>query len=1149
MNSSLCGYPVRFHFLLVSALATSMLVGSCWSQQVDSLRAGFIDPPATARPRVFWHWMNGNISSEGVTLDLEWMKRVGLSGAFIVEVDLDTPVVVPRRQAFMSPEWQNTFRTAASTADRLGLSLGISTSSGWSDMGAPWVKPEQAMKKLVWSTTAVQGGQRPKLSQPPSVAGPFQDIPISAMVAGGLPMTQETSFYRDVAVLAYRTISGTSELIPSVFSNTGPVDLDLLTSGTFAKAQVFPLDPVSHAVWIRFDYSQAKEVSSVSVSLPGPRGFGAGLPPQAILEASDDGVTFFKAADILLGSGPEQTISFPTVRAKSFRVTFRAATDAGIPPAGAGVVPLPAPAPGTSVTVSGLRLYTEPRINHFEEKAGFSAAPDYDAIANLETQATSAVPARAVLDLTKSLRPDGTLDWTAPEGTWTVLRLGYSLTGKRNAPAAPDATGLEADKLSALHTREYLDTYLGMFAQAAGPTIFGRHGVRGILNDSIESGAQNWTEDMVIEFRQRRGYDPTPWLPALTGVIVESASASDLFLWDFRETIAALISDEHYGQLRKSADAYHLDVYGEALEDHRPQLGDDLAMRKYTTVPMGAMWTFPEGGAPRQTFVADDRGAASVAHLWGQNIAGAESMTSFGEPWNFAPRDLKHIADLEFALGINAFIIHSSVEQPLQDRKPGVALLPLLGQYFNRNETWAEEAGPWITYLARNTYLLQQGHFVADIAYFYGEEAPLTGLYGEASPSEMLQGYGFDFINGDALRNLLTVDRGELTTASGMCYRLLYLGGASSKMTVLTLKRVRELVLAGAILVGNAPSTTRSLADNEAEFRQIVAELWPSSASTRSGASVGQGRVFARSTPAEVLRELGVQPDVAFKGAVGTQPVFVHRSLKGAEIYYISNPSEKTIALKAVFRTAGMRPEIWHADTGVVSRVSYETQAGRTRVPLAMAANESLFVIFRGLSAPAFETVTPPPEKEMITLGGPWALSFEAGRGAPEGEVSTGTGSWSLSDDPGVRYFSGTGTYRKSLQLTSHQLTGHRIKLDLGDIRDLATVTINGKRFATLWHPPYEVDVTEALQVGSNEVQVEVTNLWINRLIGDQQTGVRQMVTLTTGPTYEQSAPLRVSGLLGPVRLIAVDGNATASRALPARSAGRTEQGKRLSQE
>ncbi len=356
-----------------------------------------------------------------------------------------------------------------------------------------------------------------------------------------------------------------------------------------------------------------------------------------------------------------------------------------------------------------------------------------------------------------------------------MLRIGYSLLGNTNRPASPEATGLEVDKLSRSAVKSYMDTYLGDFERILGPQLVGARGLRAVVNDSWEVGAQNWTDNLAAEFAKRRGYDLTLWLPALTGRIIDSAASTDRFLWDFRRTLGELVTENHFGQIAASLHARGLIQYGESHENGRAFIGDGMDAKRLDDVPMGAMWA-GDFNAPDQ-YDADIRESASVAHIYGQNIVAAESLTAYGMTpsayaYIFSPENLKPIADRALADGVNRFVIHTSVHQPLIDRAPGVTLGPV-GQWFTRNETWAEQAKPWMTYLARTSHLLQQGQFAADVLYYYGQDSNITALYSKRLP-DVPEGYAFDFASADAL-NQLSVQDGALVTASGMRYRVLAL--------------------------------------------------------------------------------------------------------------------------------------------------------------------------------------------------------------------------------------------------------------------------------------------------------------------------------------------------------------------------------------
>ena len=358
-------------------------------------------------------------------------------------------------------------------------------------------------------------------------------------------------------------------------------------------------------------------------------------------------------------------------------------------------------------------------------------------------------------------------------------------------------------------------------------------------------------------------------------VVIKSTEDTDRFLWDFRRTLGQLLAENHYGEIADDLHSHGMSYYSEALEYHRPSLGDDMEMRSKADVPMGALWTWAGEPGPDVDYLSDLRGAASIAHIYGQNLVGAESMTSRGPAWSFSPNSLKKVADLEFALGVNRFEIHESTHQPVPDLAPGLTLGPY-GLWFNRNNTWAEEAEPWIDYLARCSYMLQQGHYSADVAYFYGEEGPLTAVFGWKGVEDAPDGYGFDFVNSDVILHELTVKDGQLVTPGGTSYRVLYLGGQSRRMTLPVLRRIRDLVSEGAVLVGERPEDSPSLADDEGEFQHVADQLWGKkgarltkqwiiegrAAPNGSGMHrVGRGLVFMGLTTDEVLAKLGTARD------------------------------------------------------------------------------------------------------------------------------------------------------------------------------------------------------------------------------------------------------------------------------------------------
>jgi hypothetical protein len=1105
---------VRFHKnpllpLIILSITACLEVTAAPAE--DSLAQGFQSPPQSARPRVWWHWMNGNITKDGIDKDLHWMSRVGIGGLQNFDGAYETPQVVDKRLAYMTPEWQDAFRYATKLADQLNLELAIASSPGWSETGGPWVEPKDGMKKLVWSVTRIQGGRpfKGQLAAPPAIAGPYQDVSMVDVMSD--KDVEGPRFYRDATVIAYRTPKALrQEPKPvEVTTNAPSVDTAPLHDKDLSRLVSLPIDS-SQSVWVLYDYGKPQQFRAAAVARPLTRAFAWSI------EASEDGKTFRSVASL-----PRDyfiyhaTVSFPAVTARYMRLAMKAEkmpmwADMGANAPGAEI-PGVFDRAANEATLSELEFFSGARVNRFEEKAGFSIAPEYYSLDNTPSRPDDAVDPKAVIDLSGKLRSDGTLDWKPPAGDWTVLRLGYSLTGKTNHPASAEATGLEVDKLDKRAVKGYLDNYLGQFEKTVGPDLIGKHGIRAFLTDSIESSGQNWTSAMIAEFKTRRGYDLTPWFPALTGVIVGDAARTDRFLWDFRQTLRELIAESHYGQVAESAHERGLVYYNESLEGYPTMaMGDDLDMRQHGDIPMAAFWTSfdAEKRDGILNHIVDIRGAASVSHFYGQNLVAAESLTSAAEPWAYSPATLQPLIDLEFVLGVNRPVIHTSAHQPTE-QKPGMTLGPF-GQFFTRHETWGEMAAPWVTYLARNAYLLQQGKHVGDVAWFYGEDGPVAGLYDKGTPANLPEGYGFDFVNANMLLNHSSAKDGRLSAPSGASYRLLYLGGNSERMTLPVLRKLKELAGQGIAIAGERPKASPSLSDEgkEGEYQQLVGELWDS------------GKIKSGGSPDEILERAGVARDFEYsKAQPDARVLFLHRSLADGDLYFLSNRKPRREKIEAHFRVTGKKPELWHADTGEREAVSWRIEAGRTIVPLDLYAHQSVFVVFRDPTEKTAEDISFPQERTIATVKGDWQLSFEPGRGAPVAPVSTSLGSWSQSKEAGIRYFSGVGTYKKTFSVRAADLKGGRIELDLGQVYELAEVTLNGKSVGMAWHPPYRLDVTPALKPGTNTIEIRVANLWVNRLIGDKQPGATP-VAFTVTQTYKPDAPLRASGLLGPVTLV-----------------------------
>jgi hypothetical protein len=1043
----------------------------------QSLWEAFCAPPDESRPRVWWHWMDGNVDPEGIRLDLEWLQSVGVRGVQMFNGGLGTPLVVPERVHQGSPAWHEAVRLAATTAHELGLEFTVATSAGWSAAGGPWVDRRDAMKKVVWSTTTIEGGGEHRLEPLPDVAGPYQDCPRW----GADP--DEHRYAQDWLVVAVPAEQVPAALQPqSVTTCTPAGDSRCLLDGGFAGTLALPRDPDGPSTaWLEQLFDEPVQVGAVTVGLPGPSGFAAAPPPSAVLEASDDGVTYRVVANVDPAGSPYRavpvrTVSFPPVTARRFRLVLTGeSAEAALPRVAEGVRLPPILRRVSEFRVSEFALFAGGRVHHAEVKAGFAAATGYYAL-EAPSAGTGSIDPEQVVDLTGCLGEDGVLRWDAPEGTWQVLRFGASLTGQTNGPAPADATGLEVDKLDGGKVRGYLETYLELFEGVA---------LDALLSDSIEAGPQNHTDRLRERFAGLRGYDLVRWLPALAGHVVGDAARTDAFLYDFRRTIADLLAREFYGTLAQEAHDRGLLYYAEALENRRPQLGDDLAMRSHADVPMGAMWVFDaDGGSPDPTYLADLKGASSVAHVYGKPFTGAEAMTAFHRPWSYTPKRLKHVADLQFALGVTRFCIHTSPHQPTQVPPPGIGLAPFLGQTFIRTEPWAELAGPWIDYLARCSWLLNQGVPAVDVAVFIGEEAPVTALFGDEPDRSVPAGSDFDYVDLDALERRVSVVDGALA-AGDTRYRLLYLGGSSARMTIRALRRLGALVEDGATVVGRRPFGSPSLADDAAEHARLRDEIW-------SGDSVVDTDDLGAA-----LERLGLRPSLVVEGA---ELLRIGRRVGDREIVFLANPSPEPVSVTVT--SAWAEPLVlW--DPVALRRTALRGDR------LTLPGLGSVFVLPGG----PVDEERGEPEAELA-LDGAWSLSLP---GSPRAELPGGPRPWTELGPDGVG-FAGVGTYATEVDVPAGLLDGRAVVLSFGDVGDLARVRVNGTDCGVVWTEPWELDVTAALRAGRNTVAVEVANAWMNRLIAEAGTPTGEIFH-PVAEVYLPDAPLQECGLRGPVVL------------------------------
>jgi hypothetical protein len=1176
---------MRPSFLKIVFFALSAACVSAVCAAEPDLETQFQQPPPSAKPRTWWHWVSGNVSSAGITADLQAMKDIGLGGCQLFTVD-QSQVHGPVK--FMSPEWRGFVKQALGEADRLGLEVSIEGCDGWSESGGPWIQPEQGMQHVVWTEKNVTGGREIALDLPPP------------------PATR--GFYRDIALLAFPMLKGDDLPLPAALQcSVANVDGARLIDGdadTGVDIRIKKNSPVE------FDLTYARPVTCDSLTITGDSNLAkAG----GDLQAGADGVTFTNVGPVKLGG----VSAFPTVTATHFRLKF------------------------PKVSASGFHLseisLTGARVDDLAVRAGMQPKMDIPFTDEV-------LPADQVIDPAKLVDLTGKAKWKAPPGRWTLVRIGHTGTGATTHPST--TPGLECDKLSRAAVRYHFEHMYGPIL-ADSPNEAGR-AFNSILLDSWECGCANWTPLMPKEFSERRGYDIRRWLPVFTGRVVKDADSTQRFLWDLRRTIADLLTENHYGVAREFAHEHHLKFYAEAPGIGLPTVADNLACKGRTDIPMGEFWV----NRSAEDNVDDPKEAASAAHIYGKPVVATESFTSTAEvaSWANDPYGLKQLGDMEFCLGVNRFIFHRYAHQPWNDRVPGMSMGPW-GINFERSNTWWKDGSAWIDYLSRCQYLLQQGRFVADVLYFYGEGAA-AGVAHRSLKPEVPAGFDYDVCNAEILLNQMSVDHGDIVLNSGMRYRVLVLPD-TDRMTLPVLKKIASLVRDGATVYGPKPARSPSLADHDAAVRKLAATVWGGDDGVKvTSHAYGKGRVLWGESLAGVLP---AAPDFS-----ASQPAmkFIHRHAGDAEIYFVSNQRKFARTVDCAFRIAGKVPELWHPDTGSRETLAlYRTTNGVTTVPVQFDPVGSVFVVFReaapadhvvsvsldgkplfapnqnpaieiqnatyGLPGdpdksrdvtsevkrlvtagtdtlavadfnqggdPAFGTIKTLTVEYMIggqartvsareggdlslaapsvpaaagpelsrredgtinlqafaagdytitlasgktlsttaaklpaplAIEGAWQLSFPPKLGAPATAVFDRLRSWTESTNDGIKYFSGTAAYEKDIEIPAEYLgAGRKLFLDLGAVKNLAAVSLNGKSLGILWKEPFRVDITDAANAGANKLVVRVTNLWPNRMIGDQKLPEAQRITWASVQPYKADSPLLPSGLLGPVRVV-----------------------------
>lgn len=1079
-------------------LTLSLLPFASLRAAESPLRAGFLNPPDSSRPRTWWHWMDDKVTKEGITKDLEAMKAIGLKGAHITNIwQGGLPDGTAGDACVLTPHWLDLVEHAAKECQRLGLQLGMSSASGCSGSGGPWITPELSMQEIVWTATHVEGGKLQTIALPQ-------------------PRTNH-HYYRDVAVLAFPALEGDGrpvmDLKPKVTSSVPGLDWTPALDGNPETSVALPPIKPNEKYSVIMEFGEPVPVRSLNFLYVEKKDKDI----EGSLWTSGDGKKWNKLVTSYpwksAGSPGEAELidAFPETASRFVMVNFERANQ-------------------------GFDLrelnFQSARLAKIKEKAArirsapFTSDPSKQVFADSQTIAPG-----QILDLSAGLVPGGVLQTTLPEGRWTILRFGHTSNGNKIKPVSERSTGLEVDKFSAEALQYHFDHgMLGRVRDRLGPlfgTVF-----KDVNIDSWEAGCQTWGAEFPAEFQARRGYDITKWLPALTGRIVGNLDETERFLWDYRRTISDLINENFYGAFRKI-----LNKHGVLLEAEAPGIGmpipiDQLQSLGMVDIPQGEFWLggkLNPGDPPYAKGGQDNtKEPACAAHTYGKPIVSCEAFTAFGKDdgWTQHPFRLKPYADKQFCNGMNEVVFHRYAHQP-DDRVPGMSL-GQFGLNFDRTLTWWNQGRSWVDYLARCQHLLRQGRFHADVLYYYGRDVPGSAGYfvpdamdpkGFIKPA-LPAGYDYDVCDSTIFRQI-QIENGEVVLPSGMRYRYLVLPD-HARLVPADVEEIKRLAEAGATLIGTAPTRSPSLRDfpqADQEVRTLAAEIWP--ADGKPGERrIGKGRMITGKAFEEILAADGLAPDFTAQASAGAKIHYIHRILPEGDLYFVCNLLDRAETAKLRFRTTGRTVEIWDAVTGaIVENVAATDDGQATSVTVPLQPHESLFFVFTGKAkaagAPVAFRESQPADPKPIE--GPWSVSFPVDRGGPaEAVIFDKLACWTGHADERIKHFSGTATYRKTIQLEKPK-PGTKLLLDLGNLPHLAEVVLNGKNLGVVWMKPAVVDITPAAKAGGNDLEIRVANVWKNRMVGDAKLDPAKRITWSNWPFYKGNEPLEASGLLGPV--------------------------------
>ncbi len=1069
--------------LIIMVLNQCVESGKIAESDIKNIQSGFITPHENNRVWCYWYWINDDISKVGITKDLEAMKEVGIGAAFIGNINpkgVDGPVPL------FSDEWWECMVHAVNEGKRIGVDIGMFNCPGWSQSGGPWVKPDMAMRHLIYSETTLKGSGKisVKLIQPKEE---FQDTYVLAFPKLKTEWNRLTKSNSRISVS------------PAIEESINLIDGDMVTTAFFgAGSSEYIIDITSN-----------KAIIARSIRLyPGKERFKAKCELSAHING--EYVTIksftFDRSNNNVNVGPEVNgpvaISIPDTKAESFRLVCK--NEGGKWNNKAGF---------SEILISEeaiLEKYVEKNLG----KMFPSPLPAWNSyIWEYQEEVKSKdllIAPGEVIDLSDNMDTNGLLNWDVPEGEWTVMRIGMTPTGTKNSPSAPQGRGYEIDKASSKLARYHFEQFIGKLLERVPKE--NRSAFKYVIADSYEQGSQNWTDGFEQKFEVKFGYSPKKYLPVFSGRIVGSVDESERFLWDLRRSVADAVAYEYVGGLREISNEHNLKLWLENY-GHWGFPSEFLMYGGQSNMVSGEFWNEGTLGD------IECKSGSSAAHIYGKTITSAEAFTASGKAYLRHPAMLKKRGDWSYTEGINHFVLHVYIHQPDDKRVPGVNAW--FSTEFNRHNTWFGQSKTWIDYLRRCQHLLQQGKYAADVCYFIGEDAPM--MTGARNP-ELPEGYSYDYINAEVILNRLSVKDGKFVLPDGMSYSIMVLPPIKTMRPEL-LAKIESLVAQGGVIFGQAPEKSPSLEnypESDNQVKELAQKLWGSEKEEEMEIKkYGDGYVVDELDMKAALRTLDIARDVDIKS--GLPILWTHRTSPGMEIYFLTNQSEEKISFTPSFRVNGLKPQLWDAVTGEIRPlVEYKEENGRTLVPVKMQPLQSWFIVFTNSGEENIGKGTEtnfPDFKFLQTIDNTWKVDFRNKDIGPKVPVIFETLSdWSKSGNEKIRYYSGTANYKTSFEVKSIPDT-QELFINLGNIGVMAHVKLNDIDVGVTWIAPYRLNVTNCLKEGDNTIEIEVVNLWRNRLLKDNQLPENERYTWHLVDDIKDGEEPHTSGLIGPVSI------------------------------